>query len=588
MEYEWVEPTASVSDELGATYHQALARALERRGVTDVKEASVFLDPQYDRDCHDPFLFEDMYQAVARIGQSLASDEHIVLYCDYDVDGLSSGSVLYTTLTQLGGTVTAYMNHREKDGYGLQRKALSTLIDNGAQLIITTDCGISNASEIAYAVSRGVDVIITDHHTVPVNADDLPQAVAIIHPRVRADSYPCKDLAGGGSAFKLAQALIRTDHHMIVNKRNAARDASGNAVNWNGFEKWLLDYVCLSTVGDCVPLKGENRLFVKYGLHVLAKTKRPGLQALMRRLRMRNFTLNSKAISFFIAPRINAASRMDHGRLAFDLLTADSADEGERIADILENLNTSRQKLTEKIITSARNQLDECHAEQKKVLVGFGEEWPLGILGLVAGKLCDFYRKPVVLMTGGGGTISGAARSTAHFHITEAFARINHFFERYGGHQAAGGFALKKHSSAKDVQKSLEDLGEQLLPDDVHSQKTLVIDGDIELKDCNWDFLKIVSGFEPHGMANPKLLFRIRNAVLERLTPVGQGGKHVRITLSQKGIRKECIAFSLFQKSSQYRIGDCLDVLCELEEHEWMGSKSVQISLIDLQRSALI
>ena len=586
MEYRWISPDTVPANELISKYHPAIASALAHRNITSIDDANIFLYPDYARDSHDPFLFDDMNTALERIARAIEAEEQVIIYCDYDVDGLSSGAILYTTLQKLGCAVRAYMNHREKDGYGLQRDAISRLIDEGATLFITTDCGISNAAEISFAGSRGVDVIITDHHTVPALPEDIPAALAIIHPLVRAQNYPWKFLSGGGSAFKLAQALIRTSHESLVRRREAACDDSGKPIHWEAFEKWLLDFVCLSTIGDCVTLQGENRAFVHYGLRVLAKTRRRGIRALISRIQKRNQQeITSRMISFFIAPRINAASRMDHARIAFELLTTESEAEAEQIADTLERLNTERQKLTEKLVSAARHQLDPIHAEQKKVLVGSGDQWPLGILGLVAGKLCDYYRKPVVLMTNGNGCISGAARSTDAFHITNAFSQVSHHFERYGGHACAGGFALKKESSINDVRESLELLGEQIPHFASDEGREIRIDAEISIADISWELLGILQRFEPHGVGNPKPRFLIVSASLDALRHLGQTGNHIRIDISQDSHRTQCIGFSFAHKLKGIAIGDSIDIVCELDEHEWMNQKSIQLTLIDIRLS---
>ncbi len=571
--------------ELQNSYHPLIASILSQRGIQTKEEAELFLHPDYYRDCHDPFLFKDMQRAVERISQALSREEKITIYCDYDVDGLSSGSLLYETIMQLGGSVNAVMNHRENDGYGLRTQTIQQSIESGTTLFITTDCGISNAEEVCYAKERGVDVIITDHHTVPALEKDLPQAYAIIHPLVRANEYPCKLLAGGGSAFKLAQALIRTDDAEIGHRRILARSKSGKAVDWSAFEKWLLDLVCLSTIGDCVPLRGENRVFVRYGLQVLRKTQRPGLQALLRKMKKRNMELSSRAVSFFLAPRINAASRMEHARIAFDLLTTHSQEDAERLSDVLELKNTERQKKTEHVISHAKEQLDVYHAEQKKILVGNAVDWPLGILGLVAGRLCDYYRKPVVLMTGTSGSISGAARSVTGVHIANVFSEMSHYFDRHGGHQAAGGFALKKDSLIEDVRQSLESIGDRLITSHYDSQKVLSIDAVGRLSDFTWDTLTQLKNLEPFGQDNPKPKLMVKYCRVLDKRILGKTGKHVRITLEQDGARRQCIGFSMSDLTSDINDGDYVDIVCELDEHEWNGYKDLQISLVDIRKS---
>ncbi|MEK7648836.1 MAG: single-stranded-DNA-specific exonuclease RecJ [Patescibacteria group bacterium] len=587
MGYTWIFPSAIPSTELIEAYHPTIASILAQRGIHTKEDAEIFLNPDYYRDCNDPFLFEDMTIAVDRIASALARGEQMTIYCDYDVDGLSSGALLYLTIRQLGGNVGAYMNHREHDGYGLQKSAIQKCINDGTTLFITTDCGISNAAEIAFAKQYGADVIITDHHTVPSSTDDMPAACAIIHPLVRAQAYPCKNLAGGGTAYKLAQALIRSSNSDIELRRSMAKSEKGTSVDWSAYEKWLLDLVCLSTIGDCVPLQGENRMFVRYGLRVLHKTQRPGLQALLKRMRDRNMKLTSRAVSFFLAPRINAASRMEHAQLAFDLLTTSSVERAEQLAEILEKKNTERQKKTEQLVSDVREQLDIYHAEEKKILVGNGDEWPLGILGLVAGRLCDYYRKPVVLMTSGNGSVSGAARSIGGFHIAHAFSEISHYFDRYGGHQAAGGFALKKESSVEDVRQSLESIGNKRIQGEHDSSIPLHLDAEARLSDISWDMLSQLKKFEPYGQENSKPKIVLKGVKIENKQCVGKTGKHVRFTIQQDSIRKQCIGFSLSDTVKDLDVGDYVDIACELDENEWNGSKSIQISIIGMRRSVL-
>jgi len=559
-------------------------KLLGNRGV-DVKDIDTFLNPQYERDTHDPFLFDDMQRAVERIIEALKKNERITIYGDYDVDGVCASTVLFDTLSALGANVTVYMNHRERDGYGMQLKAVEHLAEEGTTLIITDDSGISNKKEIAYAKSFGMDTIITDHHQVPPT-DDIPDAYAIIHPQVRADRYPFKYLAGGGSAFKLAQALIHiTSDPWLSDVKIAAKDLQGKPIRWDVFEKWLLDAVCLSTIGDCVPLRGENRVFVKYGLLVLAKAKRPGLRIILQRAGFLGKPITPRIVSFTLAPRINAASRMEHGTLAFRLMTTASESEAIELADILEEKNTERQKVTERILSEASKQLKPYVAEHKKILVGIGDEWSLGVLGLVAGRLCNQFNRPVVLATRANGHTHGTARSIEQVHITNTFHSVSHFFEKFGGHAAAGGFLMKEEVDFNEFRTALEESTSSVTQE--HLTPTLTLDEEISLSQITWKLWDVLEQMEPYGEGNKKPLFLITDVIVREIRTIGKNNKHLRLVVEQGGISKKVIAFSFGKVSEILHMGDHIDMACEIGMNEWNGSKELQISLVDYRNTSL-
>lgn len=581
MDQRWLEKDVlDIPDELNC-FHPLIAQLLLQRGIATNQEADQYLEPQYDRDCADPFLFDDMAAAVDRIGRALLTEESIALYNDYDADGLCAGALLYETLSALKAQVSAVMNHREKDGYGLKKEIINTLAQRGVSLIITTDCGISNSQEILHAQECGIDVIITDHHTVPSRSEDIPRACAIIHPLVRADRYPFKHLAGGGSAFKLAQALIRTDHPVLVERRADARESSGSSLNWEGFEKWLLDFVCISTIGDCVPLKGENRMLVHYGLQVLGKTRRPGLRELLTRSCTRSPELTARTVSFGIAPRLNAASRMAHAQHAFDLLTTHNEQRAHELSDLLETLNGQRQRVTEIMYRQARAQLDEPYEQNKRILVGSSHDWPLGILGLVAGKLCNYYRRPVILVTQGEECMSGAARSIEGFHLAQAFEKMNHLFDRYGGHSAAGGFSLKQTTTMSTLRSTFEQMGEEWQNHDT-TTPTHTSHGRIKIDDISLDVINALKGFAPFGQDNPYPRFTLAAVSIHSLKKVGATESHVRMEFEQGNKRTWAIAFNQQSLAQNFKVGERVDVLCELDSQEWQGRIRPEVRIIDM------
>lgn len=562
---------------------RAILEILERRGIQTEADILEFLEPNYAIHTHDPFLFEDMERSVQRIIRAIFEFQKVTIYGDYDIDGVSSSVLLYEVLKTFGVSVDVHINHREKEGYGLQAHAIEQLAHQGTKLLITTDSGISNKDEIALANELGMEVIITDHHTVPQDENDIPPAYAILHPLVRADRYPFKHLSGGGVAFKLAQGLIRADfdeHFKIY--RSSLRNANGELIHWEAYEKWLLDLVCLSTVGDCMPIVGENRLFVKYGLLVLAKTRRMGLRALIDGLRSRIKKFTTETIGFLIGPRINAASRMEHGKLAFDLLIADNERKALVLAQLLEEKNALRQKLTEKVFDEAKKKVLNSYEAEKKILIAAGDDWPVGILGLVAGKICNLYKRPVVLMTKGHGGIAGAARSVDGFHITDAFEKVSQYFQRYGGHKAAGGFALKDAGSIDEFTATLEEVAQRdFVPAEVLSDDS--VDAEIALRDITIEFWDWLKRCEPFGRGNACPRFRIRACTVTNVRAVGSNNKHLKLSVQQDGILRSCIGFSLGEWSARLSPGKRVDIICEVDENEWMGNRELQLKILDLQ-----
>lgn len=574
IEKQWVLPSAEKQ------YSSILDELLFRRGFITTIERERFLEPRYDRDTHDPFLFNDMDRAVERIIDAVKVHERITIYGDYDIDGIGASVVLFEILTAFGAHVSVYMNHRERDGYGIQLKAIEKLQEEGTTLIITNDSGISNKLEIAYAHQCGIDTIITDHHQVPP-IEDIPDAYAIIHPRVRAEKYPFKYLSGGGVAFKLVQALIRTNSNpWFSNLKKTRKDPDGKPIRWDAFEKWMLDAVCLSTIGDCVSLVGENRLFVKYGLIVLEKTRRIGLRLLLERTGIKKKRLSTNILSFSIIPRLNAASRMGHGTRAFQALVSKSQNEAEELISYLEEKNSERQKITERIFCEAEKQLRPLAEEDKKILIGIGETWSLGVLGLVAGKLCTQFQRPVVLATRANGHTHGTARSIDEIHITNAFQSVGHYFERFGGHAAAAGFLLKESVDFYEFKQALEERAITLMNKKFNA--SLKIDARISLADIHWELLDGLKKLEPYGEGNRKPLFLIEGLIIINCKLVG-GGKHARLIVEQNSTQRNVIAFSRGKEASMFQRGACIDMVCELDSNEWNGSSELQISLYDFK-----
>ncbi|MBI4239999.1 single-stranded-DNA-specific exonuclease RecJ [Candidatus Uhrbacteria bacterium] len=590
MTKQWVLPSL-IDDDLKlqcSDIHPAIVQVLYNRGITTHKEIQDFLQPDYRLHVHDPFLFDDMDRAIKRIIEAIFENQHITIYGDYDVDGVCASTVLYDVLETLGSDVDVHMNHREKEGYGLHMPAIEELIQRGTRLIITNDLGISNKDEVAFATKMGVDVIITDHHHVPERPEDIPQAFAIIHPMVHADRYPFKYLAGGGTAFKLVQGLLRTHtDSAFVDLRAQCRDEQGRLIHWETFEKWLLDAVCISTIGDCMPLKGENRALVYYGLRVLNKTRRKGLRALMNALRLRSRAqehATCETIRFYIGPRINAASRMDHAKNAFDLLTTKHDDRAEKLASYLEEKNVERQKITERLFREVCAQLQEDVEKGAKVLVASGANWPLGILGLVAGKILSKFSRPVFLATEMNGLRAGTARSMSEFPLPLVFDKVQHHFSRFGGHTVAGGFALKESTDFATLKAELLLLADQMLKAEDLIQQ-LRIDTLLEPHDLTWDFWQAVRRLEPFGEGNSKPVFLLAKVQIDDMKKVGKKANHLQLFINKNGRICKTIGFDQGHWFDKLKKDDFVDIAFELDENEWNGRRELQCTIIDIRPS---
>jgi single-stranded-DNA-specific exonuclease len=495
---------------------QSITRLLWNRGLRTQEKIDEFLQPDYTNDVHDPFLFKDMEKAVALVFDAIKLNKKIVVHGDYDADGVCAAAVIMTTIKKLGAAYTdIFLPHRETDGYGLNNRTVQMLKDKNTELIITCDCGISNTEEISLAKQLGMHVIVTDHHAMPAV---FPPADAIIHPLVPGEPYPDKTLAGGGVAFKLIQALL------IEHKKTNTTLPDGQT--HEAFEKWLLDLVSISTVGDMVPLVGESRTLVRYGLTVLNKTRNLGLQKLMIHTGLiddngkAKRAFDTQTIGFQIAPRINAAGRMKHANVAFELLMAETPEEAERLAAELDQNNVDRQKLTEKLVTQARRQVKETNQQDNSILFVFGEDWGTGILGLIASRIKEEFFKPTLAMGVNGGTITGSGRSVPGFNLIESLKTMPEFFHKFGGHPQACGFSLKSRDIFEDFKKTLLEkavIGTQ----DIDLTPQIKIDAVVDLDEINWKLYDILQKFEPFGMANEEPLYAALGLTVISVAPVG-------------------------------------------------------------------
>ncbi|MDP2656288.1 MAG: single-stranded-DNA-specific exonuclease RecJ [bacterium] len=583
----WIVPSSELvfdaSNKEGL--HPLIVEILAKRGISGADALDRFLNPDYARDVHDPFLFDDMTKAVRRIARALEQNELIVIHGDYDADGICGSTLLYEILILLGANVEVYIPHREKEGYGMSISTLNGLKTKGCSLVITVDCGIANTDEVAHANTLGIDVIITDHHTEPSDPQRMPHAHAIIHPRVHADKYPFDHLAGVGSAFKLSQALIHTDSEKIIVKRRVdAHDELGNPIHWDAFEKWQLDLVAIATITDYMPLVGENRALVHFGFIVLEKTVRMGLRALMTQSGSVGQKPTAKMVGFDIGPRINAAGRVDHARLAFELLTAKDPDGADDLSKKIEATNILRRKISTKLAEEAEEAVLSDLESDNSILCAYNPTWPMGVLGLVAGKLSSKYSKPVILCTKKGALIEGTSRSVPGLNIMEAFHRISDLLHHYGGHGAAAGMALHEAVEFEVFRETITPHITDLLSS-TDTRPSIHADISIALSDVSWDLVKSIGRLEPFGQQNAKPIFHISQVVIELISPIGKTGQHVRATFSQGATKRRAIGFSLAKQVEALKSGDIVDVLCEIDINEWNGQQELQISILDMRLS---
>lgn len=547
-----------------------IEQLLKDRGVVEHDELRSFFYPDYEIDTHDPYLYNHMGRAVERVFKAIDNSEPVVIFGDYDADGVTSSTLLYKTLNKLGAVVhEVYIPHREKEGYGLNEEAVSKFIQNQVKLLITVDCGITNINEINLANNGNLDVIVTDHHHAP---ETLPNAFAILNAKVEDDKYPFPHLAGVGVSFKLAQALLQEQSRRSPNEADELKK----------FEKWLLDLVAIATVTDLVPLIDENRTLLKYGLMVLNRTKRPGLIALIEKLGKPE-TITADTIAFQIGPRLNAPGRMDHANLAFRLLATEDETEARMLAEELELLNRQRQSITEKMTAEAE---DSLLSRDSRVAVAIGKNWPAGLVGLVASRITEKMHRPTLVITEGEHGVVGSGRSIASFNIIEAMHMVpDGVFLKFGGHAQACGFTLVDVEAAKKLQTSLHEQVLQALSD-VDLQPTLEIETDINLHEVNWNLVKSLELFEPFGVENIRPIFLVKKVCLGNVAAVGVNAKHLKITVTDNnGVVRHGIGFGLAKQFEELKIGDTIDLVAEISVNKWNGKEDIQLRIFDIRKS---
>lgn len=533
----------------------------------DAEKINKFLNPNYNTDLHSPLLFQDMGKAVNRLFMAKNHDHKIMIFGDYDADGVCASSILYKVLKYLKFEVEVYLPDREKEGYGLNNQAIEYAKIQGCQLIITVDCGISNKGEVEFANQLGLDVIITDHHDVPAI---VPPALAIIHPGWDKN-YPFSGLCGGGVAYKLASAIIADQRFGVP------------VFEQDRVIKWLLDLVAISTVADMVPLVDENRVLVSYGLQVLKKTRNLGLQKMLVLAQKDPVKIDETSIGYVIAPRINAAGRMDHANVAFELLTTDEVDEAVRLSSLLEDNNLNRQRLIEGMTAEAFSYLGNSITSPIAVMIADG--WPTGLVGLVASKLAEKYNRPALVITLQAEQAVGSGRSPADFNLIENLHKLNHFFNRYGGHPGAAGFTLEKNKINDFVlafEEAVKNNRQALSVKPILKICSVVSGYDLQAE-AGLSLAEDLLKFGPFGMNNPEPVLALVGARIVSTRLVGNAGKHLQLQIIHDGQIIKAIAFGYGQYESQLQAGQFIDVAVKVGINEWNNNRELQCSVVDIK-----
>lgn len=552
-----------------------LAQVLLNRGISQADECARFLKPTLGA-LHPPASLPGMERAADRIARAIRDKQRIVIYGDYDVDGITATSILHHAIRILGGNVDFYIPHRIEEGYGLNAEAMTNLCDHGAELIVSVDCGITAIEPANVCAQRGIDLIITDHHEWRTAAIEeqaiLPQCLAVVHPRL-GGSYPNPHLCGAGVAFKLAWGV--------------GQAVDGEEKVSGEFREFLLDATALAalgTIADVVPLIGENRILAHFGLLGLKHSKLVGLKALINSAQLTGKKLESYHVGFLIAPRLNACGRMGHARQAVEMLTMADEVEAGKIADYLEQQNRHRQQIEKQILTQALDQVERLKMDRPacRAMVLAAENWHAGVIGIVASRLVDRFNKPTVMIALNNGDGQGSARSIPGFHITRAFTACAEHLQTFGGHEMAAGLKIKT-SEVDAFREALEAYAadtlspEQMIPE-------LTLETVAELRHLNLPLVQDLQRLAPFGHGNRRPLLCLED--LEIAGPprrVGKTGEHLQLFLRQGNSLMKAIAFNYASIAEQLAVGRHIDLAAEATVNEFNGTSRVELVVKDIR-----
>lgn len=565
-----------------AAYPPLVRGLLFSRGISSATAADRFLNPNYQRDIHDPFLLKGMKEATTLILKTVRANEKIAIFADYDADGVPGAAILAEVFKKIGFVNFEVFIPDRQAKYGLSVAVVRELAAAGARVLITVDCGIADAAEVRMASELGIMAVITDHHLPP---PVLPEAAAIVNPKQPEDQYPEKMLCGAAVAFKLAQAFLRTWD------KTAGPDARVGFVVVGGWEKWFLDLVAIATVADMVPLTGENRALVYFGLKVLRRTRRLGLNSLFEISRLQREYLGEDDIGFALGPRLNAAGRMSHASEAYYLLTTESPEEAKALAEHLDLKNSERKKMVEFLLAEVDRRL--LNQPLPSVVVLGSEEWNPAALGLAAGRLADRHCRPFFLWgKSSGGELKGSARSAGLVNLVELMraAGGEELFSNFGGHAAAGGFTLRPEKK-EEVKEKVVAAAASLLTE---TPPELTIDAELSLAEINDEFYRWLEKLSPFGRGNPKPTFLFSGLTIAGVRTFGNGGLHLELIFKGSDGQK-ISAVGFFAGNSGFggvdlSLGRRIDLTAQIERPHlayrragFRGNGNLRLRIVDLR-----
>lgn len=550
--------TNKLASELGVD--TTLAKLLMLRGVENFNQAKAFFRPDIN-DLHNPYLMKDMDLAVARIENAINEGENILIYGDYDVDGTTAVSLLYTYLHSFYPNISTYIPDRYDEGYGISYQGIDFAEDNNFTLIIALDCGIKAIDKVAYAKEKGIDFIICDHHRP---GENIPNAVAVLDPKRDDCNYPYKELCGCGVGFKLIQAISK-------NKSETIQDLIP-----------YLDLVAVAIAADIVPITGENRIMAYFGLEVINTNPRIGIKALLAQVKKPTLTITD--VVFIIAPRINAAGRINHGNEAVALLTETTFENALKLASAIEANNIERRNLDKHITNEALQQIEEANEQQNVSTVVYSENWHKGVIGIVASRLIETYYKPTLVFTKSGDKLAASARSVKGFDVYNALAQCETYIEQFGGHKYAAGLTISE-KNYKQFKHKFEEVVEGTLPEELRTPE-ISIDTEISLAEITPKFYRILKQFAPFGPQNMKPVFTssgIRDNGFGKC--VGEDKNHLKLQLIEgtNPTTYNAIGFGLGNKYNIISSGKPFKIAYTLEKNTWNGFTSIQLMIKDIQ-----
>jgi len=545
--------------EKSLSVNRIIAQLLVQRGVDSFEKARTFFRPSLN-DLHNPYLIKDMDKAIQRIEKAFENNENILIYGDYDVDGTTAVSLMYSYFSSFYPNVATYIPDRYNEGYGISFQGIDFAHDNYFTLIIALDCGIKSFDKVEYANSKNIDFIIADHHLPDEN---IPKAIAVLDPKRNDCNYPYNELCGCGIGFKIIQALAEK-------KGQTTEDLVP-----------YLDLVATAIAADIVPITGENRTLAYFGLETINSNPRNGIKALIQNIKREKLTITD--VVFIIAPRINAAGRIYHGNSAVSLLTEFNWEQAQEFAKNIELYNSQRKKLDEEITQEALSQIEEKHSKNRYTNVVFDENWHKGVIGIVASRIIETHYKPTLVFTQSNGKCVGSARSVRGFDIHQALEQCSEFIEQFGGHKYAAGLTV-----AKEKFDDFRNKFEEVVKNTITEQSLwpeILIDAEINFNDITPKFIRIIKQFEPFGPENMQPIFITKNVIdIGYSRTVGKNNEHLKMFIKQNGSSAiDAVGFGLGKKQNIISRSEPFEIVYSIEENHWNGKTTIQLRVRDIR-----